>query len=75
MLIEPSDPWSSIPVTVSSSVMVIVTCWVPDSVPLLTDEISITTVSSFSLSESWTAVKVAVPVVPDEIVIEVELKV
>ena len=55
--------------------MVIVTCWVPDSVPLLTDEISITTVSSFSLSESWTAVKVAVPVVPDEIVIEVELKV
>ena len=47
----------------SSSVMVAVTCWVPDSVPLVTLEISTTMVSSTSSSESWTAVSVIEPVV------------
>ena len=49
--------------TASSSVIVVVCCWVPSSVPLVTLSISTTTVSLFSSRVSWTAVTVAVPVV------------
>ena len=42
----------------SSSMMTAVTCWVPDSVPLMTLEISTMMVSSTSSNESWTAVRV-----------------
>ena len=47
----------------SSSVMTAVTCWVPDSVALVTLETSTTMVSSTSSSESCTEVNVIDPVV------------
>ena len=47
----------------SSSMIVAVTCWVPDSVPLLTLEISAMIVSSTSSMVSWTAVRVIEPLV------------
>ena len=49
--------------TGSSSVMIAVTCWVPDSVPLVTLEISTRMVSLSSSRLSCTAVRVIVPVV------------
>ena len=56
----------------SSSVMVAVTCWTPDSVPLVTLEISTIMVSSTSSSESCTAVRLIVPLVlPAGMTIEV----
>ena len=56
----------------SSSAMMAVTCWMPDSVPLVTLETSTTMVSSASSRASWTAVKVIKPVgLPAGIVIEV----
>ena len=56
----------------SSSVMVAVTCWAPDSVPLITVEISTITVSSGSSTASWTAVRVIEPLgLPGGIRIEV----
>ena len=56
----------------SSSVMVAVTCWVPDSVPLVTLEMSTMMVSSVSSILSCTAVRVIVPLVlPGGITIEV----
>ena len=55
----------------SSSMMVAVTCCVPDSVPLVTLEISTTMVSSTSSSASCTAVRVIDPLVdPGGITIE-----
>ena len=47
----------------SSSVIVVVACWVPDSVPFVTLVMSTMTVSFASSSASCTAVTVAVPVV------------
>ena len=56
----------------SSSVMIAVTCCVPDSMPLVTVEISTMIVSSTSSMESWTAVRVIEPLVlPGGITIEV----
>ena len=56
----------------SSSVMVAVTCWAPDSVPLITLDISTTIVSSTSSNVSCTAVRLIVPVtLPGGITIEV----
>ena len=56
----------------SSSLMVAVTCWVPDSLPLVTPEISTMIVSSTSSRLSCTAVRVIVPVVlPGGMTIEV----
>ena len=55
LLIEMAGP--------SSSVMVAVTCWVPDSTALITEEMSTTMLSSTSSSESCTAVRVIEPVV------------
>ena len=55
----------------SSSLMMAVTCWVPDSVPLVTPEISTMTVSSTSSKVSCTAVRVIVPLVlPEGMTIE-----
>ena len=56
----------------SSSAMVAVTCWAPDSVPLVTLEISTIMVSSTSSKVSCTALRVIVPVVlPGGITMEV----
>ena len=56
----------------SSSVISALTCWEPDSVPLVTLEISTTTVSSTSSNVSCTAVRVIAPVVlPGGMTIEV----
>ena len=56
----------------SSSMMVAVTCCVPDSVPLVTLDMSTMMVSSTSSMESWTAVRVTEPLVlPGGITIEV----
>ena len=60
----------------SSSVIVTVTCWIPDSVPLVTPVMSAMTVSSGSSSASAAAVNVRVPVVaPAAITIWVALRV
>jgi hypothetical protein len=57
----------------SSSRIVIVTDCVPDSVPFITEAMSMIAVSSTSSRASWTAVNVAVPVVwPAGILIVVE---
>ncbi len=60
----------------SSSVMVAVACWVPDSTPLVTLLMSTMMVSSSSSRASWTAVSVTVPVVdPAEMAMLVPLRV
>ena len=67
-------PFSKPNIGSSSSLIIIVTCCSSNSFPFVTDKISTTTVSSDSSSKSWTEVIVDVPVVPEEIVIVLELK-